>query len=223
MSVAWVALALSIAGCLVGVFVLRRGIQLDALFQELSAMRSKQRYDSASSSTVVGAGAPTRLRESDFQDLQRRVADLERLVSWLRERAPASQSQVALSVESPTFTALPASDSAVRAEPQPEDPIYAGAESLPGVLSDNDEVRVTSGSRAMVEIRWRVGESTAEVWINRDYKFADITADLVASAFDVDGGGPGSYATIRPAIVAWGEGARAGRVHARGHARALGA
>jgi hypothetical protein len=75
----------------------------------------------------------------------------------------------------------------------------------------------------MVEIRWTPGRATAEVWINPEFKFAEVTAGYLGYAFDVDGGGPGSYETTIPATIDWALGATGGRVRARGRARALGA
>jgi hypothetical protein len=73
-----------------------------------------------------------------------------------------------------------------------------------------------------VQILWAPSASTAEVWVNPDYKFADLTADYLTSAFVVDAPGPGSYETVEPAVIAWSRGASAGRVQVRGRVRAAG-
>lgn len=92
---------------------------------------------------------------------------------------------------------------------------------MSGVISADDLIRLTSASRPMLEIRWREGDAGAEVWVNPEFKFADLTADLLDTAFEVDGGGPGAYETVTPALLEWSAGASAGRVRRRGLVRAL--
>ena len=83
---------------------------------------------------------------------------------------------------------------------------------LPGLLSQGDEVRLSNSSRPMVHVHWAPSASTAEVWVNPEYKFADLTADFLTSAVEVDARGPGSYETVAPAVIAGSSGASAGEV-----------
>jgi len=92
---------------------------------------------------------------------------------------------------------------------------------MPGVLTPDEMVKSTSSSRPMVEIRWKADAGDAEVWVKPDYKFADLTANYIAAAFD-GGAGPGSYETISPAVIEWSAGASAGRVRQRGRVRPMG-
>lgn len=104
--------------------------------------------------------------------------------------------------------------------PPPRPPERLDVKVLAGILSPDDHVRLTNSSLPMVEIHWRDGEQNAEVWVNPEFKFADLTADLLESAFEVmDGGGPGAYETLRAAQVEWGAGASSGRVTQRGRVR----
>jgi hypothetical protein len=93
---------------------------------------------------------------------------------------------------------------------------------LPGVLSDDSVVKLSTSSKPMVEIHWQDGASTAQVWVNPEYKFADLNARYLESAFDVDVIGPGTFETVSPAIVDWTRAASCGRVVERGRVRAVG-
>ena len=100
-------------------------------------------------------------------------------------------------------------------------PSVGGVKVVPGVLTPDEMVRSTNSSKPMVEIRWKADAADAEVWVKPDYKFADLTADYIAAAFD-GGVGPGSYETIAPAVIEWSADASAGRVRQRGRVRPLG-
>jgi hypothetical protein len=101
-------------------------------------------------------------------------------------------------------------------------PVIEEQRRIGGVLGQEDLVRVTYSSKPMVQIQWQPGSQSAEVWLNREYIFGDLTADYVRSLFDVQGGGPGAYETLIPAVVAWREGAESGALQRRGRARSLG-
>lgn len=88
-----------------------------------------------------------------------------------------------------------------------------------GTLSRDELVRASPASRPMIRIHWRDGAASAEVWVNPDFKFADLTADLLDTAFVVEGGGPGAYETVTPAIIEWGANASEGRLKRRGVVR----
>lgn len=152
-------------------------------------------------------------QDHDLADLRTRVEDVEGFVEQLWQKVFPSPPVSGIEQSTTTYRQPPASI----AESTPP-----ALEILPGVLSKDEQVKVTSSSKPMVEIRWASGTPTAEVWISREYKFADLTADLLAIAFDLDGGGPGTYETVMPALVDWAGTAGTGRVRTRGRARLAG-
>jgi hypothetical protein len=95
-----------------------------------------------------------------------------------------------------------------------------GVRILKGTLSKDEVVRLNNSHRPMIEIRWREGADHAEAWINPNFKFADLTAALLETAFHLEGGGTGAYDTLAPAVIDWDPTSSQGHVRQKGRARA---
>lgn len=191
---------------------------LERLVRDLAERSLRSMGDAASTGGALRAIAiPAGASAGEVRELGDRIDRIARTVEHLQEetRVIAARKGAALpAVPTPSVDPRPRI-------PEPM-PAPEGGDVIGGTLVNDGEVRASSASKPMVEIRWG-GRTTAEVWINRDFKFADVNAGYLPYAFDVDGGGPGSYETITPATVEWSPGASSGRVLNRGRARALGA
>lgn len=237
--VTWAALALGLVGTGLAALafasardISRRASKLQQQVGQLSQQRAQQASRAASSPSAAPRSPaaapratpppqpqpqPIRPAGVDAGDLRARVEHLEMLVAQLRENAARTAFETeAFDADLPDEPSYTAFETAARPAPKPD------VQVLPGVLSQGDEVRLTNSSRPMVHVHWAPSASTAEVWVNPDYKFADLTADYLTSAFEVDTRGPGSYETVSPAVIAWSSGASAGRVQVRGRVRAAG-
>jgi hypothetical protein len=159
-----------------------------------------------------------------IQDLRTRLYDVEHLVNNLRDR------ERSVLLRPPVARSEQRNDDVVQhqpihdlrqSEPPPTSLAVGRSDAIPGTLGDDDTVRVTTSSKPMVEIRLAENAGTAEIWVNPDYKFADLTAKYLLSAFDVDLPGPGQFETLSPATVHWIAGSTNGRIVRRGTIRAI--
>lgn len=218
------ALGVGFLGCVLGgvSYVLLRGL-----------VRELDKHQRAFANTQVvlnrvQAVVPSRVAtmtsrpEHEVLELRDRLHHLEHLVAKLQDQArPGSAPAVGGSTSRVDVAGhdVGPTDSFVTAPtPAPD----TGVDILPGALSDESVVKLSTSSKPMVEIRWQDGAATAEVYVNPEYKFADLNATYLESAFDVDVMGPGSFETVSPAVVDWTRAASSGRVMQRGRVRALG-
>jgi hypothetical protein len=136
----------------------------------------------------------------------------------------AEQPQSALPEKSPGQEAtvvVPESLASSKVQQVTADAVVDGATKLlPGALTADERIVLSDSSRPMVQIRWRVGSATAEVLVNPEYRFAEINAELLNIAFDLEGTGGPSYETVIPAEVEWGPNVTQGRVRKHGRLRA---
>lgn len=146
-----------------------------------------------------------------------RIAELEHRIGGEKTESPETPKETA-TVGAPPRAALARTGAPAMSNVAVPPP--GGVRIIPAMIGDDGSVQQSNTSRPMVEIHWREGEGTAELRVNPEFKFADLTSGYLEAAFEVDGGGPGSYETVSPAVIEWGPSARVGRVRDRGRVRA---
>jgi hypothetical protein len=219
------ALGLGLVGCAVGgvVFWLARSLDksIDDVVPRVDRLERSVARLQPESPLRAEVIAP---RSDDVRELMDRLHYLERLVGTLQNevRGSAAAAIVDASRRSESAAAQDLhsrSPSESQADVPRKEP---DSQSVGGDLGQDATVKRTSSSKPMVEIRWRDGDARAEVRVNPEYRFADVTARYLESVFDVDVPGQGSFETLSPAIVEWTPDASSGRVVSRGRLQAIG-
>jgi hypothetical protein len=219
-----VALCLGFLGCAVGglSYVLLRGLVREVDRQERVIASTQTALNRLQALLPSRAETMIPRPGQDVPELRDRLHHVEYLVAMLQEHvrvglASATEGRVQRP-DVPLGRDVEPTDTRAPAPPGAPDAVF---DVLPGTLSDDSVVKLSTSSKPMVAIHWQDGGSTAEVWVNPEYKFADLNARYLESAFDVDIAGPGSFETVAPAILNWTHAASSGHVVKRGRVRAV--